>query len=53
MLNKKMLHEKMLNEKLLQSIRAMIREELASSMGENTDDENNENQDQDDSKKNR
>ena len=48
-----MLHEKMLNEKLLQSIRVMIREELASPMGENTDDENNENQEQNDSEKNR
>ena len=45
----------MLNKKMLQSIRAMIREELASPMGENTDDEdndaddkNNNNQDQND-----
>ena len=47
--------QNMLNKKMLQSIRAMIREELASPMGENTDDEdndaddkNNNNQDQND-----
>ena len=57
MLNKKMLHDKMSQEKMLQSIRAMIREELADPIGENTDMEDNaddDNQDQNDySKKNR
>ena len=57
MLDKKMLHETMSQEKMLQSIRAMIREEQAYPIGENTDIEDNADDDNEDkndySKKNR